>query len=231
MLRELKKGDKALVIDDRMSDHSEIGEIVTVRNGSTGMPICDTATSGNRGWSIYRNDLLAIGDKVVRGPDMSKDLAAHEDAGKVIGFNYEDANAGFNVRVAWPDDTIGSYRMTADYQDLKPTGDSEGEDLDIGPCKIIINKITHIQEGNMATSNRSARKRELKETIIPQREDTVADAELALAEATDEFARLIFSKTDHAETITDIITVHGLDEKQAEAAYRLSKQGINIAVK
>ena len=269
-LRELKKGEKVLMIE--ACPNGKVGDTVIVlrqRNKNSSTWQC----KWNKGEiDKYRESLLAIGDKVTRGPDWGY---GDQDGGKdnvgVITHILKD-HGGQTCRAKWPKPhPSGSnpyYRMNADYQDLKPVGDSEvgeGKPECFGEymfecsfcsgckhktkestCRCIVdcrakdackklvkekiaepNKPKPIEENDMA--NRSARKRELKEVLIPAKEDALEDAKLALAKDQAELQRLVVHTTDHAETIADIKVAHKMDDKQAEAALRLSKKDIVIS--
>jgi len=94
----------------------------------------------------------------------------------------------------------------------------------------LVSKVqTHKTEDSNMSESRSARKRDLKENIIPAKEDAVAEAELELENAKDELKRLVANKTDHAETIADIVKAKKVTSEEAEAILRLSK-GVGIQV-
>ena len=263
-LRKLKEGEQVLVIGIKMNQHTELGEIVTVNTDSTGMPLCKTSSHSN--WSIYRNDLLAIGDKVVRGPDWkwSNQDGGAGNVGTVRKLIKGSGEWLGKVKVDWGNGGSLCYRMTPEHQDLKPTGDSvdteKGKPECFGDGDKIEVKVTMpqmprfnvdwvdgctyksmtipsyiwggdkpIKENNIMASDRTARKRELKETVIPQRQDAVADAELALSQDEAELKRLEAHTTDHAEIIADIKLAKNVDDEGAEAILRLSK-GVGIQV-
>ena len=79
-----------------------------------------------------------------------------------------------------------------------------------------------------STMSRSARKRELKETIIPQREDAVAEANIALDEANDELVRLALDTTAKDETIRQLMKVKKMNRETAIEAIALKEKGYDI---
>ena len=125
-LRKLKKGEQVLVIGNCGDPPFSIGKTYIVRreDGTSG------AWLGESGW-IYRKDILAIGDKVVRGPDWER----WEDGSGTGPYGPWKPTCEGTVsklcpdyaEVKWEDGTHRRHRMTPDHQDLKPTGDSVDE--------------------------------------------------------------------------------------------------------
>ena len=126
-LRELKKGEKVLVIGK--TSNFNIGDIVTIK-GRTISGIGYKCSNGEEELGKSRGQLLAIGDKVTRGPDWERcyyDQDGGEGNAGVITHILPDRPKQ-PVRVLWDNgSTPGAnpyYRMTPNHQDLKPTGDS-----------------------------------------------------------------------------------------------------------
>ncbi len=123
-LRELKKGEKVLMIE--ACPNGKVGDTVIVlgqRNKNSPTWQC----KWNKGEiDKHRESLLAVGDKVTRGPCWDKHYAANAEAMKEVGTVTTLNNS--SVRVDWKDGLLiksGLYIMTPDHQDLKPVGDSE----------------------------------------------------------------------------------------------------------
>ena len=307
MLSKLVKGQEVLVLanstDDSVfvgCDKYTIGELMVLHSQGGSASILRRKDGSDREIHIYRKHLLAIGDKVERGPDMHKGCSIGDDyddsKGVVTGFHDND---GRNVVVKWehkPNVTT-YFRMTADHQDLKPTGDSVGvEDgkpeerpfqvhdyvewqqgeqiakrghvtlIEDGNQKIWFkqpgkdyatwsnvrnftliepvketNKPKPIKENDMSTEITREQRAVKKDEEVRGIEDDMANAIVAHKEAMavkEENAaalkadakRLRDHTTDYAATIDDIKIAHKLTNKQAEAAYRLSKKGITIKV-
>lgn len=133
-LSKLVKGQAVMALSVR-NDSSKytVGTLGTVRRGEANFKgEYDMNFDGPAGhiMCLPRNKLLAIGDKVVRGPDWNsggyQDSSAGEEGGigTVTGFNHPGADEEHNVTVDWSTRKDNCHRMTADHQDLKPTGDS-----------------------------------------------------------------------------------------------------------
>ena len=126
-LRKLKKGEQVLVLytDPGRYKEGDVGTFVERTPLRTIVVDMDEDTRAQ----LNRSSILAIRDKVVRGPDMSKDCTLKEDhhvglVGTVVKFH----SGSRNVEVDWDDGPKGTfYRMTSDHQDLKPTGGSVDE--------------------------------------------------------------------------------------------------------
>lgn len=131
-LSKLVIGQKVLVVTKECGHDFGIGQIITVKEVRDGDY---NFSSDGVTWYLQRREVLAIGDEVVRGPDMFNDTTmgerpCHNTIGKVIDFENMDRN----VQVKWGNGSEGSYRMNADHQDLKPTGDSEAREEDKPEC-------------------------------------------------------------------------------------------------
>lgn len=270
-LRELKQGEEVMVIKPLTDTSSyQAGDIGVFKHMSGPHCVLDIKDNNECNACVVRENLLAIGDKITRGPDWrwgGEDGGAG-NIGEVIefvtpdGYDPEWTN---NVRVKWSNGSTSCVRMTPDHQDLKPVGDSVDEGrpecfgtyvfncsactgcshrLPNGDCRCIggrceskeqckrivkePNKPKPIKENN-TMANRSEEKRKLKETTIPQLEDAKAEAALALELAEAKLKRLEAHKTDHAETIADIMKAKKVTAEEAEAILRLSK-GVGIQV-
>ncbi len=81
---------------------------------------------------LKREQLLAVGDKVTRGPDWENrnalDSGHANGVGVVVGFKHPHSIKGFDVTVDFPKAKGVFCRMTPDHQDLKPVGNSVKEE-------------------------------------------------------------------------------------------------------
>lgn len=126
MLRELVIDEKVIVIDDGGSDRAPVGTMLTC----TRLPLSRTSGMGfkskeHKDISICKIRVLAIGDKVVRGPDWDwgRQDGGEGNVGVVVRFHQ---GSGLHpVEVKWGNGMVRCYRINPDHQDLKPTGDSE----------------------------------------------------------------------------------------------------------
>lgn len=249
MLRKLVKGEKVMVLYAANPDKYKPGDIVAVINSN--------ADGGGHlrlktddGWicCLKRKELLAIGDKVVRGPDW--DGGGYQDnpagingsIGTVVGFNNAGAAHGHNVDVDWPErrDTICHHRMTADHQDLKPTGDSEevGEDKLEGYEKFDLTvevTIDDKQEDTMTREQRAVERDKsitskedaMSNAIIAHKED-IAEREESIAGLKAEAVNLRAYTTDKAENVALVMAAKKCTAKQAEAILTLKDRGIEL---
>ncbi len=215
MLRKLNKGEKALVLRQGCGHKMKTGEIITSLN--EGSPVYCSGDSGR--WTMPRDYLLAIRDRVKRGPDFGRDYdfvsSAPEssDIGIVTGFSGENTAInkswhGSCVSVKWGGrDYPMRYRMNADYQDLKPTGDSEevGDDKLKGYEKFDLTVeviIDDKQEEAMNREQRAVKKDEEVEGI----EKAITDAKIAHKEDMAAKKEQIAGLKEEARELRDSIT-------------------------
>jgi len=194
MLRKLNKGEKALVLRQGCGHKMKTGEIITSLN--EGSPVYCSGDSGR--WTMPRDYLLAIRDRVKRGPDFGRDYdfvsSAPEssDIGIVTGFSGENTAInkswdGSCVSVKWGGrDYPMRYRMNADYQDLKPTGDSAGDSkgddglMNAKEAEDTFYKLTKLQEPIQEDKKMTREKRaENKDAEIEGIEKAITDAKIA----------------------------------------------------
>lgn len=125
-LSKVTKGQEVLVIDSN-GVHC-VGDMLTVKFCQE--PDRCALVYPEKGLGIYRFRVLAVGDKVVRGPDSAWNHAYHTlpsnpqegDVGKVGGFDKTDQS----IRVEWE----SGGESWCKPKEIKPVGDSEevGED-------------------------------------------------------------------------------------------------------
>ena len=129
-LRE-REGEEVLVLKPYSDDSPyKVGDIGKARGEYSSEGHCLIKAGGYSRACVARKSLLAIGDKVTRGPDMHKDCncptsEGTDKVGVVVEFR-EGSNR--NVVIQW--DGLphqNHYRMNPDHQDLKPVGDSVDE--------------------------------------------------------------------------------------------------------
>jgi len=129
MLRELKKGEKVLVIGNDSENPSGTHGHVIGSLAKVDIPRHIDGTcrvlGKNLGQWLMRKDLLCVGDKVVRGPDCTATLENIKGVVKKI--------AAHEVLITWTTGQNGWHKVKEGIstilhdQDLKPTGESEGE--------------------------------------------------------------------------------------------------------
>ncbi len=224
MLRELIKDEEVLVIE---GPNFRAGQILTVDCTNRAEYYC---SDGTRRMSKMRRSLLVIGDKVVRGPDWNSKCTRYDGEGVVVEFNYLFALKNHNVRVKWNGGDYGSYRMNANYQDLKPTGDSEGEEAEPTVHKVTV---TIDMEDTMTREQRAIDINKDVEARQDALDEYIAQTEEKIADLQEEAVELRKYKTDKDAKIAYTIKAHNLDskttpEEQAKAMLALKDKGIEV---
>ena len=205
MLRNLKVGEKVLVIDATGSSRAPVGTMLTC----TRLPLNPDSSMGfdskeHKDISIRRIRVLAIGDKVVRGPDWSKGYSGTGDfvgVGSVTEIRDGYVNTYDSKGHSW------SPRITADHQDLKHAGESEevGEDKLKGYEKFDLTVeviIDDKQEEAMNREQRAVKKDEEVEGI----EKAITDAKIAHKEDMAAKKEQIAGLKEEARELRDSIT-------------------------
>ena len=239
MLRELNKGEKVLVIKAG-GYGGNVGDIGTIDEEGSSVPFC--LFSGVR-FAISRKKLLAIGDKVVRGPDWEQG-DAYGDIGTVEDIQ-ELSKGPENVGVRYPNGRYAACKMTPNHQDLKPTGDSEGADKEHDPYKkafgvdysshavdamkyMMANVIKQPQEDTMT---REARAVVIDKSVKEKGEalsDYVAQENEKIDDLKAEAVNLRAYTTDKEEIIAQIVSVKKCTKKQAKDWLALKDKGIEV---
>ena len=244
MLRKLNKGEKALVLRQGCGHKMKTGEIVTSLN--EGSPVYCSGDSGR--WTMPRDYLLAIGDKVVRGPDWSKGYSGTGDfvgVGSVTEIRDGYVNTYDSKGHSW------SPRITADHQDLKHAGDSAGDSkgddglMNAKEAEDTFYKLTKLQELIQEDKKMTREKRaENKDAEIEGIEKAITDAKIAhkedmaakkeqIAGLKEEARELRDSTTDKEALVKLVMKAKNLGgkvtpEDQAGAILALKDKGIEL---
>ena len=228
MLRELKKGEKVLVIASiRIDKHGfKIGELVTVANSQ------HTGYWCNDQWVCSREELLAIGDKVVRGPDWKWGNEGNNGIGTVTEFDPK-TSSDQTVLVIWANGNRTWARMTPDHQDLRPMGESEREGISgMEVTAVIYDECSQYKPMQEDTMTREQRAVEAEGQALVIKEE-IAQKEEKVSELNAKAANLRRFKTDKDANVALVIKAKNLDnkatpEEQAKAMLELSDKEITV---